>query len=1578
MIIGNQYQILDKIGQGNMGEVFLAENIKNKKKYSIKRLLVENINSKSEAVIRFKKEAEIISSLSHPHIIKVYDLIEDNKNYCLIMEYFQGKNLNELKDKLTLVEKIEIIKKSALALEYIHSKSILHRDLKPSNILVYKKNGSIEVKIIDFGLAYLMNINKMFKDGEVVGSFAYMSPEQTGVLRRGLDNRSDLYSLGVSFFELLTGVLPFKDKNISKLIHQHLAKKPDLPSAIDKKLPLVIDEIVLKLLAKEPNERYQTADGLVKDLDFYLKNPKLKDFKIGKKDYRNRLNFQIEMVGRDEELNLLMQKFDKVKAKLPQIATILGPSGSGKSKLVETFREKFLIERNSFFISFKCSIESQNIPYAPLIDLFKDYFDKIYKDYYKEDILNEINKNLSILFTIFPFLEKYFKTKNDNEILNNENRLKIFRSILQLLHAIGRQKEKIVFFIDDIQWVDNGTLKLIEFLVENLVNCKLLIITTRREEGTDKEYFIKLKNKSKIFSLIELKLLTEKEIPLFISNILNTEYIFPPQFYHKIIEKTMGNSFFIIEMIQTMYNFKIIYSKENKWFLDEVKLNDFKFEKDLSNLVLKRVSNLSREEVEILSLASIIGKEFNVNLLKSLIDKEISLNQLKNEICLEQIINVIDNAEKKQLIKPDITKGKGKYLFVHDKIVEILQSRLKKHRKVFLHLICAKTLENIYRGNTEYYVYQIVFHYNFTNETEKKLFYNNLAYKKALLQYSIYEAVFYMQKIVDYHLENNKLNKDLIYLLLEMATFMQIMGEIEESLIYLKKVLNFVDKNNMDKEAQEVFLQMGRAYYYTNKVKEALEFYNKALDLAQKKGLEIKISYPYRLIGSSYYILTDARKAEYFLDKSIEYMTADETLQNKISAYGIRSWNYCLLGELKKAERDAQYVEKFLNKIENPILLTQMYHCCAITYSWVALDYNKAYEYAEKAYNYAKKTGNTVFQYSSLISKLLSLFFQEKYDEAIDIYEQAIKLSNENNISIAIHWFHAFRALIELYKKNINASYKLANEQLKFKKQIQEKSTIIIFLTIKAAYQFVNHKLSEAHHFLEEAFRIFDETDVVQIGCYMLLFKRYVLETMNKDVQVLDKLILKLKKRKGIEIYFNRAKEFVDIIKDLKNKKNRDESYVSTASNIKDKMQLENIVRTGQMLSSVLNIDELLALIMNETLEVTGAERGVLLLYDDSNKNLEYKVIKNIDVNDQTFEVSKNIINNVKKTKKGVVITTADEHDITKSIIEQNIKSIICAPMMIKENLIGLLYLDSKLINNLFEEKDLKLLTVFTSGAAISIENARLHTEMIEKARIEQELEAARDIQLSLLPTIEENDAYEIGAFMKTATEVGGDYYDFYLEDEPYFGVFGDVAGHGLKSGLIMMMAEVAFNMIMRNNMLRNSELRDLYQQINSTLYENIQNRLAVKSKIGMEYETMYMTFKLFRFNKKGEFEIFGVDHVEPIIYRMKSNKIESIESQGRLLGVFKEAILDDKSFKFKLDSEDLLILYSDGIIEAKKFHEEKMKSKYLFGKERLEKIIKINSNKDVNTLIEIIINEVEKWSYRQDDDITICIIKKK
>lgn len=263
-----RYNIVERLGIGSMGEVYLAHDPHIDRRVALKVLHKNHIGSK-EIVNRFIKEAKAIGRLSHPGIVKVYDVGQDHGTIFIIMEYLEGQPLNEAvhTQKLSLTSIVNIGKQVAAALDYAHQNGIVHRDIKPSNLILTNGN---QVKLTDFGIAHFEDPSLTLKTGlgDILGTPAYMSPEQ--IAGKGVDGRSDLYSLGVVLYKLLTGRRPFGENNITAIFKAIADHEPTPPIQVNPALPLALSELILKAMAKNPNRRFQSGTQLEAALDACL------------------------------------------------------------------------------------------------------------------------------------------------------------------------------------------------------------------------------------------------------------------------------------------------------------------------------------------------------------------------------------------------------------------------------------------------------------------------------------------------------------------------------------------------------------------------------------------------------------------------------------------------------------------------------------------------------------------------------------------------------------------------------------------------------------------------------------------------------------------------------------------------------------------------------------------------------------------------------------------------------------------------------------------------------------------------------------------------------------------------------------------------------------------------------------------------------------------------------------------------------------------------------------------------------------------------------------------------------------
>jgi serine/threonine protein kinase len=346
-----------------------------------------------EQIARLKYEYNVIAGLSLQGVLKIHRLEIYQNIIALVYEDFHGQSLRHFLSikKLSLISFLKIAVQLARALETLHNHQIIHKDIKPANIII---NPTTEiVKLADFSIASRLSQEtpQLNNYQYLEGTLTYISPEQTGRMNRSLDYRSDFYSLGVTFYEMLTGKLPFASNDPLELVYCHIAKQPPAIHELHPDIPIEVIQIVKKLMEKNAEDRYQTANGLLADLETCLSqvaiNNKITGFTLGRLDVLSRLLIPQKLYGRETEINLLLTAFERVSdledsahgSRESEMLLVSGYSGMGKSAIVHEINKPITSQRG-YFVSGKFDQFKQNIPYAALIQAFGTLMQQLFTE----------------------------------------------------------------------------------------------------------------------------------------------------------------------------------------------------------------------------------------------------------------------------------------------------------------------------------------------------------------------------------------------------------------------------------------------------------------------------------------------------------------------------------------------------------------------------------------------------------------------------------------------------------------------------------------------------------------------------------------------------------------------------------------------------------------------------------------------------------------------------------------------------------------------------------------------------------------------------------------------------------------------------------------------------------------------------------------------------------------------------------------------------------------------------------------------------------------------------------------------
>ncbi|HLO83461.1 MAG TPA: AAA family ATPase [Nostocaceae cyanobacterium] len=732
------YQITEKIYESTNSLVYRGV-LKPDNQAVILKILKENYPTPSE-LTRYKQEYEITRSLNADGIIKAYDLKRYKNSLIMFLEDFGGQSLNLLKSQIqfNLEQFLTIAIQATESLAAIHAANIIHKDINPANIVYNQKTG--QIKIIDFGISTrLSQENQIISNiNQLEGTLAYISPEQTGRMNRGIDYRSDFYSLGVTFYELLTYQRPFTTNDPIELVHCHIAQQPKRPDELIASIPLTLSNIIIKLLAKTPEERYQSAWGIKADLETCLQQlkttGKVGHFSLGSQDISDKFHIPQKLYGREQEITQLLTTFERVSQGATEMILVAGYSGIGKSALVNEIH-KPITKRRGYFISGKFDQLQRNIPYAAITQALQGLVRQLLSEpeiilkTWKEKILAVLGNNCQIIIDIIPDLEKIIGKQLPVEQLGATETQERFNLFFARFIRIFSQKEHpLTIFLDDLQWADLPSLNLIEKLITNVDSQYLLIIGAYRDNEVSPTHPLmqtleQIKKAEATVNQIMLQPLGISDVKQLIADTLNYSGEDVQTLAELVTKKTAGNSFFITQLLQTLYKEKLIvlnipqlsiHQRANNrvfWQWNIEQIQQIGITDNVVDLMVRKIEKLDQNTQNILKLAACIGNRFNLEILSIVNRKSLTVTAqelqpalhegliipLSNDYKLpllwseEEILG--DTSEISSAFTPK-TPTSIPYKFLHDRVQQAAYSLILEPEKKSIHLQIGRLLKN--------------------------------------------------------------------------------------------------------------------------------------------------------------------------------------------------------------------------------------------------------------------------------------------------------------------------------------------------------------------------------------------------------------------------------------------------------------------------------------------------------------------------------------------------------------------------------------------------------------------------------------------------------------------------------------------------------------------------------------------------------------------------------------------------------------------------------------------------------------------------------------------------------------------
>jgi len=721
------YQILELIYDETKTTVYRARRNQDGKLVVIKLLKIEYPDLKDIAGL--KHEYELIKNLDIQGIIKAYKLEKHNNSLALILENFDGIPLYNIitNQKIEVIDFLKIGINITQALGELHQNHIIHKDIKPQNILANWERH--EVKIIDFSISSLLSKEKpkLSNPDLLEGTLAYMSPEQTGRMNRSVDYRTDFYSLGVTFYEMLTDRLPFNVTDPMELVHCHIARQPVSPEQLIPEIPQVISAIVMRLLSKTAEDRYQSAFGLKADLENCLnqleKTAQISSFTIGQQDKSTQLQIPEKLYGREAEIDILLTTFEQVNQGQKELILVAGYSGIGKSALVSEIH-KPVIQKRGYFITGKFEQFKRNIPYASLIQAFQELIRQLLTEseaqlaVWKKELLLALAPNAQIIIDVIPEVELIIGKQIEVPQLGATESQNRFNLVFQKFISVFAQKEHpLVLFLDDLQWADLASLKLIQLLITDIESQYLLIIGAYRDNEVDTTHPLML-----ILQEIEKTDIIVKKIicqPLKITNVYHLitdtlkcdlEKVKP--LAELIFNKTGGNPFFLTQLLNFIYQENLLSFDFNigNWQWQIKQIQEIGITDNVVELMISKIQKLHHTTQTTLKLAACIGSYFNLDVLSVINEKSRKATAIELwEALQDGLVLPLDDGYKLPQLLDQVDDFVIDYKFLHDRVQQAAYALIPDDKKKKIHLKIGRLLlKNLDQSAVEEKIFDIV------------------------------------------------------------------------------------------------------------------------------------------------------------------------------------------------------------------------------------------------------------------------------------------------------------------------------------------------------------------------------------------------------------------------------------------------------------------------------------------------------------------------------------------------------------------------------------------------------------------------------------------------------------------------------------------------------------------------------------------------------------------------------------------------------------------------------------------------------------------------------------------------------
>lgn len=759
MLVLPTYILQEKLSSNLHVDIYRGLSQQDDNKVILK--ISRNKNVSHEEFSALQHEFFLLKQLDVPGIIKAYKIVHAAKHTYLVLENLEGVALKNylFSHPLNLKEFFDLALQMLNIVGALHQRQIIHKNIHPAAFLITPDR---KLTLFDLSASsqLIEEIPEYTHMSQIQTSAHYISPEQTGRMNRPIDFRTDFYSLGVTFFEMLTSELPFHADDPLELVHLHIAKVvPKITKIQSEDLPPIVGDIIAKLLEKMPEDRYASMIGLKTDLlkcaEQWQQHHSIDNFILAEKDIHDHLNISHQLYGRQVQVKQLLSAFEKVSGGATQLMLIAGYSGVGKTSLVNEVH-KPIVQYKGYFIQGKFDQLQRGKPYSAIVNAFQGLVKQILA--MRANILSEIKQTLTtalgdsaqVIIDVIPEVELVIGKQPPVPVLNLAESQRRFNIIFQkFIRVFAHNDHPLVIFLDDLQWADTASLKFIENLLMDQETHYLLMLGAYRDNEVDSAHplIATIRQLEKINVNIEtltLQPLQTNDVEQLLVDTLNSSTIKVKPLMSCIYEKTQGNPFFIIEFLKIIYQQQLLsFSYEiSQWYWDLEKIKNQSMMDNVIDLLTTKIELLPTATRELLKLAACIGHQFDLKTLTIISNQDTYLvaQQLWAAIQANLIVPLEESNKTVALIESKKLNSDQKnlhYRFAHDRIQQTAYQLIPEKIQSEAHLQIGRLLlkeQRLLRQSER--LFEIMDHFN-----QSLSLLNDKTEKHELAQYNLWAGI---------------------------------------------------------------------------------------------------------------------------------------------------------------------------------------------------------------------------------------------------------------------------------------------------------------------------------------------------------------------------------------------------------------------------------------------------------------------------------------------------------------------------------------------------------------------------------------------------------------------------------------------------------------------------------------------------------------------------------------------------------------------------------------------------------------------------------------------------------------------